>query len=175
MRHLLITGDKGVGKTEMLEKLAKELSLPLGGGFITTMEAPEADGAKPVYIHSVDGPREYGEDNLVGHCKNQHATGYPQVFDRFAYLLENKAGPGHILYMDEIGIMEEDAAQFCQGVLRLLDGDIPVLAAVRPMDIPFLAAVRSHPNALCLRLTEDNQALQYERAVSFLQKALATL
>lgn len=49
--------------------------------------------------------------------------------------------------MDELGFLENDAKVFQSAVLCALDGDTPVLAAVKPKDTPFLRAVRGHENA----------------------------
>ena len=174
MRHLLIAGDKGVGRSTVLSALMDELGLSPGGGFLTVMEAPDASGSAPVYIHPVTGERKNALDNLVGRCKNQKATGYPAAFEAFVPRLREPAGAGRVILMDEIGVMENGAPRFQRAVLDLLDGDVPVLAVVRSMDTPFLNAVRNHPNACCLWLTRDNREETIQRGRSLLSKLKGT-
>ena len=168
MRHLLIAGDKGVGRSTLLRTLMEERRLRPGGGFLTVMEPPDRNGSAPVYIHPVTGERKNALDNLVGRCKNQKATGYPAAFEAFVPRLREPAGEGRVVLMDEIGVMENGAPLFQQAVLELLKGDTPVLAVVRSMDTPFLNAVRGHPNACCLWLTRDNWEETLQRGRSLL-------
>ena len=69
-------------------------------------------------------------------------------------------------HMDEIGFMEASSEAFCSGIFRLLDGDIPVLAAVKDKDTPFLQAVRNHPKTTCYHLTEDNREALFQQILA---------
>ena len=48
-------------------------------------------------------------------------------------------------------------------VIRALDGDMPVLAAVKPKDTPFLRAVRGHENAELVFIDEQNRDALLEK------------
>lgn len=117
----------------------------------------------PVYIYDAGKKHCQTEENLVGYCKNRHATTIVSAFDRAAQRLMRPVPADHVIKMDEIGFMEAKSEAFCQAVLSRLDGEIPVLAAVKDKEIPFLQAVRVHPNARCFYITEENrEALFYE-------------
>lgn len=70
--------------------------------------------------------------------------------------------------MDELGFLENDARAFQAAVLRALDGDTPVLAAVKPRDTNFLRRVRSHPKAELVLLDEQNRDALYDRLLPWL-------
>ena len=73
-------------------------------------------------------------------------------------------GPrGGIILMDELGFLENDAKVFQSAVLCALDGDTPVLAAVKPKDTPFLRAVRGHENAELVFIDEQNRDALLEK------------
>lgn len=52
---------------------------------------------------------------------------------------------------------------FQSAVLCALDGDTPVLAAVKPKDTPFLRAVRGHENAELVFIDEQNRDALLEK------------
>jgi nucleoside-triphosphatase len=77
-----------------------------------------------------------------------------------------------LILMDEIGFMESKAEVFCKAILKLLDGDIPVIAAVKEKNTPFLDQVKSHPNCRVFYIREDNRNELFEEVLAFLQKQL---
>ena len=86
-----------------------------------------------------------------------------EVFDTLGAAYIRAGKPDGILVMDEIGFFEQDAERFQSAVFDALDGDIPVLAAVKAREgIPFLEKVRTHPNADLFILTAENRDALYE-------------
>jgi hypothetical protein len=75
-------------------------------------------------------------------------------------------------HMDEIGFMESKAEVFCKAILKLLDGHIPVIAAVKDKNTPFLNQVKSHPNCRVFYIREDNRNELFEEVLTFLQNQL---
>lgn len=49
------------------------------------------------------------------------------------------------------------AEAFCNAVFALLDGDAPVLAAVKDRELPFLERVRAHPKCRSFFITPENR------------------
>lgn len=77
------------------------------------------DGESAVYLHPA-AQREtewtYGPENLVGECGQTIRAVYPQIFDQSGVPLL-QASEGSLILMDELGFMENDAAQFRAAVL----------------------------------------------------------
>jgi nucleoside-triphosphatase len=170
-RHILIVGSNGVGKSALIRRL-------LGGvpravyGFRTRMEAPAAaGGAAPVHIHGAAGDSACTADNLVGTCRDGRPTCFPAAFERAVPLLRDIPA-GSLVLMDELGVMESEARGFCAAVLECLDGDNPVIAAVRDKSTAFLDAVRGHPQAKCLFLTPENGEAVFREAQALLDEQL---
>ena len=169
--HVLITGAPGVGKSTLIGRAVAELNRPVFG-FETKKETALADGEQgsPVYIYEAGAERKQSKENLVGRCEHRQIEVYKEVFDRYAARLRVPVPEGSIVVMDEIGTMEAVSEEFRHAVLALLDGDAPVIAAVKHKDTPFLCAVRSHPNCVCLELTPENREDVYEQVLSILKK-----
>lgn len=104
----------------------------------------------------------------MGYCKDHHPVSRREGFDRYAQKL--RALPaGCVVKLDEIGFMEAASPDFCEAVLRLLDGDVPVIAAVKHNASPFLDAVRSHPACRRFDITEANRDALYGEVLAFMR------
>lgn len=168
--HVLITGARHTGKSTLIRELAAATGRPLFG-FITKKESdlPDPEKGIPVYIYPPEGPRTQNADNIVGYCKDRGFTPMTGAFDRFAPQL---VGPprSSLVVMDEIGFMETGSEAFRNAILALLSGDVPVLAAVKPDDHPFLNAMRAHPGCRVFELTADNRDRIRKEILSFIQE-----
>ena len=154
MRHILIVGRNGVGKSTLIRALLEAIPLPVSG-VITQKEPPQADGSCPVYIHTYGMPRRYCEENRIGLCREGSSIAFPEAFDRFAQTMSfPKSG---VIVFDELGFLESSAPRFTDAVLRTLDDAQFVIAAVRDKQTPFLDAVRTHPRADVFRIDPENR------------------
>ena len=111
-------------------------------------------------------------ENLIGYNKEPTAASVTAAFDRYAPRLMEQIPEGSVVELDEIGFLEAKSQSFCQAVLHLLDGDAPVIAAVKNRNIPFLETVRTHPNARCFYITPENRDALYDEVLSFLRQQL---
>jgi len=168
--HTLIVGARGVGKSTLIRRVLKELDRPVFG-FETRKEDQLADDVhgSPVYIYEAGKPRLQAEENLVGYCLNQHPEINKAAFDRFAPKLLAQTANGGIIVMDELGFMESASEAFCAAVISLLDGQVPVIAAVKDKDTPFLGAVRAHHNCQCFYISRENRDALCSEVLDFLQ------
>ncbi len=154
MRHILIVGRNGVGKSTLIRALLEMIPAPITG-VITKKEAPQPDGFCPVYIHSYGTPKRYGIENRIGLCRQGNSIAFPEAFDRFA---ASAAFPKNgVVVFDELGFLESCAPRFTEAVLKVLDAAPLVIAAVRDKETPFLDAVRSHPRADVYRIDPENR------------------
>ncbi len=154
MRHILITGRVGVGKSTLIRSLLREIPVPVCG-MITKKEAAGPDGFCPVYIHTYGEPKHFDDRNRVGLCREGKSIAFPDAFDRFAGTM-NYPHNG-VIVLDELGFLENEAQRFTEAVMRTLDEAPVVIAAVRDKQTPFLDAVRSHPRARVFRIDEQNR------------------
>jgi len=160
--HILICGEIGSGKSTMIRRLTAEVSRPVYG-FVTKKMPPDENGYHPVHISSAQPQSQtYKSDHLVGLCQGVGLFSvYSEVFDTIGLKLL-KAPSNGVIIMDELGFMESQSDLFCKKVLETLDQNIPVIAAVKTKDIPFLKAVRAHKNAVLYTLTVENRDVLYK-------------
>ena len=150
-KHILICGERGVGKSTLIRRLLAESTLPVGGFVTRRLPQADGDGMFPVYLHAAALPpeeRPYDPEHLVGTCDSRRSVRYLEAFDR--------------LGMDELGFLENDAHRFQAAVLAALDGSTPVLAAVKPKDTDFLRRVRQHPHGEVFNITPESREALYQ-------------
>ena len=165
-RHILICGERGVGKSTLIEKLLQASSRPRYG-FITKMRPAGPDGFHPIYIHPAGQPvaeRAYTEINCIGTCDSRTHRPNLDAFDVLGVRYIEEAKSDGIIVMDELGFFEAKAEAFTAAVLAALAGDVPVIAAVKSRtDVPFLNAVRAAPKAEVFYITPDNREELFEK------------
>lgn len=169
--HILIVGPRQVGKSTLIEKVLKAANRPVWG-FETKKETTSFNQelGYPIHIYAAGSPHIQTKDNLVGYCLDHHPTSYPEVFNNFAKKMQTPPKQGSIIKMDELGFLESDAKEFRDTVLDYLDGDIPVIAAVKHNSTPFLDAVKNHPNCKCFFITEENRDDLADEVTDFLEQ-----
>jgi len=171
--HALIVGDRGVGKSTLIHRVLKELNCPVFG-FETKKEEQQEDPLRgcPIYIYDAGKPHLQAQNNLIGYHKERDIAAITSAFDRYTPKLMVPVPEGSVVEMDEIGFLEANAVVFCQAVLHLLNGENPVIAAVKNREHPFLEAVRNHPNARCFFITAENRDALYEEVLEFMNQQL---
>ena len=191
-QHTLIVGGQGVGKSTLIRRVLEELDVPVCG-YITRKEPHLRDPqlGDPIYIYEAGQLQIPTSDNLAGHCRDQRPLVYAEAFDHFARKLqalskeeitpdENQENPqakdnhgkAPLVLMDEIGIMERHSPDFCQAVLDLLEGDRPILAAVKYKDRPYLNQIRDHERCRCFTITEENREELFAEVLQFVRQQL---
>ena len=172
-KHILICGERGVGKSTLIRRLLAESTLPVGGFVTRRLTQADGDGMFPIYLHAAALPpeeRPYDPEHLVGTCDSRRSIRYPEAFDRLGPPLLTSGGR---LVMDELGFLENDAHLFQAAVLAALDGPVPVLAAldgpvpvlaaIKPKETDFLRRVRQHPCGEVFYITPESREALYQR------------
>ena len=174
MKHALVVGAQGVGKSTLIKRVLRELALPVSG-YETKKEDALADPAlgTPIYIYPAGKEHIRSPERLLGYRACENPVTYTEAFDRFAERMNTEADTG-IVVLDEIGFMESGAAAFREAIIRKLDADVPVLAAVKNVDTPFLCQVREHPNCRCFYIDEENRDDLFPQVLEYLKETLLT-
>lgn len=175
MKHVLLVGAVGSGKSSMIERLMKELNRPVAG-YITKKEDGlyEEPYGSPIYIYTTGEAHVQTEQNLLGYCKNHCFKTIEGAFNRHVSEILKPVSGDHLIVFDEIGFMESQESAFCEAILERLDGDIPVLAAVKDKDNPFLRRIKAHPQCVCFDLNEMDWNECFEKALTVFMKTEKT-
>ena len=171
--HALIVGPRGVGKSTLIRRILQEQNRPVFG-YETKKEEDLEDPLLgcPIYIYDAGTVHCQTAETCVGYHKGPDFDTFTAAFDRYAPKLAASVPEDAIVELDEIGFLEAKSEAFCHAVLQLLDGDRPVIAAVKDRDIPFLNQIREHPKARCFHITPENRDDLYEEVLLFMKQQL---
>ena len=162
MEHILLCGRRRSGRSAMIRRLLEGISAPVFG-YETRTLGTRPDGYHEIYLYPYgqeESPRR--EENHAADYNSRDRVIRPAVFDGPGVACLNARKDG-ILVMDEIGFLESEAEEFCKTVLRKLDGELPIQAAVREgMETDILLRVKAHPSARVIRMEPERFDEIYE-------------
>ena len=158
-RHLFLTGEKQVGKSTLLWKLAGMAGSTAGFRTVRTNEF--LGGRFSVHMLAAGKADQPGEENLLFVCRSES----PEKDRRFdalgCALLADTAGAA-LIVMDELGPNERGAKAFQHAVLDTLDGDTPVLGVLQKADCAFLRAIAGREDVCVVEVTPQNRETLYQ-------------
>lgn len=169
-KNILITGQPGIGKTTLIRSLARELD-PYGPVGFYTEEIREHGVRKGFLLAGLDG-----ETEVLSHTNIQspnHVGKYRvdiPAFERFLDSLPLADPSMHIVIIDEIGKMECLSGAFQELIIRLLDADRPLVAAIALRGTSFIENIKKRPDVLVVELTEDNRGTLLQEIVAVIEK-----
>lgn len=163
MKHVLIVGRPGVGKTTLIKHLVQALRHRAIEGFITE-EARENEQRVGFWLSPLDG-----RQMLLAH--RQLKTGVrvgiyhvnPSVLEQVAVPVIYRAmAHARLLFLDELGRMELCSKAFEEAVLQAFDRGPSVVATASVAPILFLNSLKRRRDVELIPLTPANRDLVEE-------------
>ncbi len=159
--HILITGNRNVGKTTVVDKIQKIIGIE-PTGFKTRPFFDDHDRLAGFIMTQPTKSQNIGfsKEHIIGYTDGVNWEACPDTFEDYGVnLLEDAIRrKDSFILMDELGFFESDAKRFQSIVMSCLDQtEIKVLAVVKNTQTDFLDAVRNHPNAELYHVNLDNR------------------
>ena len=167
-RHIFLTGDKRVGKSTLIRAYLRRFSGKVGG--FCTVRTDSVYGGR-FSVHLLTPGAEAAEENLLFLCPppREDSAAAARFEELGCAALENTADFDLIL-MDELGPTEAKAEKFQQTVLKLLDGNVPIIGVLQKAESAFLDEIAAHPNVDVVEVTMENRDLLAKRNLRHLDQ-----
>lgn len=155
LRHVFLTGDKGIGKSTLLKKILRRYDGHTGG-FFTVRTNTFLPGEHTVHLFCADEEPVPGRDNLLFVCGKADIR-TPERFELLGRRALDRCSGCSLIVMDELGPHEAQAVLFRQAVLRRLDGGTPVLGVLQAPAGAFWSEITGRPDVWVLEVTKHNR------------------
>jgi len=169
IKNIFVTGAIHSGKSTILKKVIEHFPNLSISGFLTR-PVYEGNKKKGFTLESWDGSK-----NIFAHTELDAADQYDiykfdhAVFEEFGVtILEKALIEGEIILMDEIGMMERQAAHFKQTIIDCLNAPQPVLGACQQRAIWFLALLKNRTDTIVFSISKNNRDLIPGNIISLL-------
>lgn len=171
--HLFITGQMKVGKTTLINQLLGHINSQRIYGFYTqkVMEVKDDRIIGSIYMLPAGNGTMLEEKYCVADILKEGGFDiHLEGFEVYGYGLLKHIPKGSIVVMDELGFLENQAFQFCQQVLHVLDQEVTVIGVIKNKSTSFLEKVKHHPRVHLNTLTVENRETLAKQLINLLKE-----
>lgn len=175
MKHLLVIGRPGIGKTTLMKNIIKTLRGQSIDGFITE-ELREKEERAGFWLSPLDGRQvllahqQFNSDVQVGPFKVNTA-----ILEEVAIpVLKRAQNQARLIFLDELGRMELCSNKFRQAVEALFNKGPVIVATGSISPIDFLEAIKRRKDVELIPLTMANRDMVEEELQMRLAAYLST-
>ena len=154
-RHIFLTGEIGCGKSTALSRTLALLPGVNAQGLQTYYDEPRGSEVKRLYLRAF-GDADKGA--FLADLPGGDLSRIVPVFERQGCaLLEHARKEAKLIVIDEIGRLEREAFAYHEALRRCIEGDVPMLCAIRKLKAPWADWIRSHPRVELIEVDEGNR------------------
>ena len=155
-KNILLTGPPRCGKSTVIEKLVKQIRMPVTGFF--TREIREKGRRVGFSITTLDG-----KEGVLAHEESKSCSKVGKYgvnldqLDQIAVPSVIPSASDQIVIIDEIGRMECLSPLFRETLIKTLDSPNPVIGTITLKGGTFIQRIKEREDVLLVTVTEKNR------------------
>ncbi|MDD2533680.1 MAG: NTP transferase domain-containing protein [Eubacteriales bacterium] len=167
MRHLLITGQPGSGKSTLIRRLLETLTFNPSG--YETRPFDINGTRRGFYFHSFQSVPDASNDlPLAVILGDGNRVGIPTTFELLGApcLQQTLENPNDCIVLDEIGRFEQTATEFLMLIEKIFNQHtVPVFASLKKEPIPYIESLKKRSDCLVIDLDSTDRETAYFQAL----------
>ena len=154
-RHVFLTGEIGCGKSTALRSVLDGLQGVKIKGLQTYYNEPRGSETKRLYLRAFG---DTAQGTFLAELPGGDLSRIASVFnEEGSVLLESARDQADLIVIDEIGRLEREAFAYHEALRRCIEGDVPMLCAIRKLKAPWADWIRNHPRVRLIEVTTENR------------------
>ena len=154
-RHVFLTGEIGCGKSTALRSVLDGLQDVKIKGLQTYYNEPRGSETKRLYLRAFG---DTAQGTFLAELPGGDLSRIASVFnEEGSALLESARDQADLIVIDEIGRLEREAFAYHEALRRCIEGDVPMLCAIRKLKAPWADWIRNHPRVRLIEVTTENR------------------
>lgn len=171
MKNIILTGERGAGKSTLADKAAACSGLKARGLKTLFKESREEPHA---FLYAAPWGREpvFDERHIIARFGGGRPEGLTESFDTLCAGLVDKAvdsADAELIIIDELGFLEKDALRFRDSVLRALNCPKPVIAVIRQGLPAWTTGLVDAGPCILFEVTEENRGRLADKVLNILR------
>ncbi len=170
-KNIFLEGFVGVGKSTIISKVIKQLSLNISG-FSVAREGKKNNWNS---FYLIDAS-SLSKDNQPRKSEFNRFANWEiniQVFDKLGVQLLTNIDDADVVIMDELGRFELTAFKFQKKVKEILNSNKPVLGVIKDESNAFLDDIRNRKDVQIFRVTLENREEVYKEVLCLIKQIIS--
>lgn len=166
MKNIFITGERGIGKSTLLEKIIKNVDCSIGGFIQEKIFTDKTTCFNVVSLYNLKDSYTIG----IYHREKDVLYSDMNVFNIISKnILLKSLGDRKLIILDELGFMEENSPLFKDTIIKILNCDIPVLGVLKECDTNFIQQIKMREDVNVIRINENNRNSMEDKILHMLK------
>jgi len=166
MKNIFITGEKGIGKSTILEKIIKNVDCSIGGFIQEKIFTEKTTRFNVISLYNLKDSYIIGIYDKEKEVLNSDINVFNAISED---ILLKSLGDRELIILDELGFMEENAELFKDTIIKILNSDTPVLGVLKECDTNFIRKIKMREDVQVIRIDENNRNSMEDKILEILE------
>lgn len=166
MKNIFITGERGIGKSTLLNKVIKNVDCSIGGFIQEKKFTDKTTCFNVISLYNLKDSYTIG----IYHKEKDVLYSDMNVFNIISKnILLKSLGNKDLIILDELGFMEENCPLFKDTIIKILNSDTPVLGVLKECDGNFVQQIKMREDVHIIKINENNRNSMEDKILHMLK------